>query len=138
MNSNWKSTCDIDNVMTNIEHNYENFKYLGTYPIDFDELDMFKIDLEFLFEQYQKIAMIINLADHTSNGTQWVAIYVDQNKLFYFDPYCGKIGSRITKYINKIKKHIGKPIDTIYNEHIYNDHDSGALCIHFILKQLKS
>ena len=75
--------------MHQYEHKYKDFIYLGTVPVDFDELEHLGIKDLPLDKLYQdgkkKLGMVINLDEHWQSGSHWVAFYTDLNKIYFFD-----------------------------------------------------
>lgn len=83
----WLSNYDIDNVMSQYEKakEYEGFKFLGVYPVDFRSTEytgtcLYKeicaLDIKNLHDNGIKhIGMIINLDKHDEPGSHWVALF---------------------------------------------------------------
>jgi hypothetical protein len=108
----WLSTSDINNVMSQYEKKYNNFKFFGAVPYDFEELpglDIYNLNFNDLAnKKINKFGTVINLDEHTSNGSHWVSLYTDLNKnqIYFFDSFGNKPGSRIRKFTTKILTHM--------------------------------
>lgn len=106
------NTLQIDDVMSQLETKYLELKFLGTYPLDFAELNIRKIndvDYEELIKSGKtKFAIVINLDTHDMPGSQWVAIYIDilKGHLYYFDQYDTKPPNQIKRFINILMKQL--------------------------------
>ena len=77
---------------------------------------------------------IVNLADHNTKGTHWIAMkYVDK-KLFYFDSYA-------IPYIPDVIKNQysdDKIITNIYRIQSNDSNECGKFCIMFIQSNIKN
>jgi Ulp1 protease family, C-terminal catalytic domain len=94
----WLSTVDIDNVMTQYEAGYPDFKFLGVFPIDFDfrpdgkrggciANEMCLLSVKSLLARNKRHAgVILNLDEHDKSGSHWVALYM------CFDVHCANFG----------------------------------------------
>ena len=108
----WLSTTDIDKVMHQYEHKYNDFIFLGTTPVDFDDLEYLGIKdlpLDKLYKDGKtKLGMVINLDEHWQSGSHWVAFYADlkKNQIYFFDSNGTKPARRIKKLINRVGKWI--------------------------------
>jgi len=106
----WLSNFDIEAVMKQYELKYNDFKFLGALPIDFEDLTWLEnvpIDFNKLVQNNKyKIGAIINVDYHWQNGSHWVALYTDLNKkqIYYFDSYGIKPNKRIRVFVKKIAK----------------------------------
>ena len=54
-------------------------------------------------------AYVINLDEHSDIGTHWVALYVNNNNVTYFDSF------RVEHIPNEIKAFIGRSLSTTTN-----------------------
>lgn len=76
-NFEWLDTFDINDVMSQYEKLYTDYKFLGAVPLDFQKLSNSKIkdkDLDALLQQQKsKIGIIYNLDYHNEPGSHWVA-----------------------------------------------------------------
>ena len=125
----WLSTKHIDAVITQYHSIYKDFVFLGTVPVDFDDLPVLGIrNLNFDTLQANgktKIVLIINLDEHWKDGSHWVALYMDikKNQIYYFDSVGTEPPKRIRKFINRITKYlyskkynINLPINDVISE----------------------
>ena len=75
----------------------------------------------------QNGAYVINLDEYHDIGTHWVALYVNNNIIIYFDPFgVGHIPREIMKFIAR------KMITNIYRIQAYDSIMCGYFCIGFI------
>lgn len=90
----WLNTNNIDETMKQYEKRFDDFKYIGSFPIDFEVLN--KIEVKEGFEPLEickplreilgnkkRIGIVLNLDFHNGPGTHWVAMFLDFSK----DPY---------------------------------------------------
>jgi hypothetical protein len=110
----WLSTSDIDNVIEQYHKIHPEFQYLGTVPIDFENLAILGLR-NINFGEYEnnnkhKLGLVINLDEHYKSGSHWVALYIDLKdyKIYYFDSVGKKPKTRTKKFINKIIKYLYK------------------------------
>lgn len=154
------STSDIDNVLKQYENKYNNFKYYGALPIDFDlkknndcaVSDICDINIEELIkESIKDIGIVFNTDPHTRGGEHWMSMYVDIDGsnlnsipgIYFFDSYGMKPCSRVGKLINKIKQQgqqMNIHFQDFYNDHKYQNgnYHCGVYSIHFIIEMLKN
>jgi len=106
----WLSTIHINDVMSQYEKKYDDFKFFGAVPIDFDELPFLGIkDIDFA-ELYnsgkKKIGFVFNLDEHWQSGSHWVALYSDleKNQIYFFDSYGKRPEKRIRNLVKRISK----------------------------------
>ena len=72
--------------MEQYEKKYNDFKFFGAVPIDFDELPFLGIkDINFdeLYNSGKKLGFVFNLDEHWQSGSHWVALYSDLEKIKY-------------------------------------------------------
>ena len=155
-NSNeWLSSVDIEKVMNQYEKKYENFKFIGPSPIDYDtkfyenncvcnKLCNFNLKNE-LENKKEKIGIIFNLDSHDKPGSHWVALFINNNKkeIYYFDSYGEPIPLSIKKLVKNIQKQ-GRENNMdykyLYNNirHQYKNSECGMYCLYFIISLLKN
>ena len=86
----WLSSIDIEKVLKQFEHEYNNFAFLGPSPIDFDtpklhntcvweELCKFELS-SFLKKNKNKIGIVFNTDPHTKGGSHWICLMIDIKK----------------------------------------------------------
>ena len=114
----WLNTNDINYVMSQYEILYKNFKYMGTYPMDFQEkingicVGNSLCDISFIKNyNLKRFAMILNLDYSNQSGSHWVALYCDLRKkknygMFYYDSTAFRYTKEVKSFYNKIKKYI--------------------------------
>jgi hypothetical protein len=146
----WLNTMNIDDVMEQYEKKYDDFFYMGTVPIDFDDLKVLNIKefdyKELISNNKHKIGMIMNLDEHWKSGSHWVSLYADLKKgqIYYFDSYGIRPEKRIRKYMSRLYNlcvndlNIKNP-DIDYNKirHQYKGSECGVYSINFILRMLR-
>ena len=104
----WLSTIHINDVMSQYEKKYTNFKFFGAVPIDFDDLPFLGIkDINFdeLYDSgKKKIGFVFNLDEHWKSGSHWVALYSDLEKkqIYFFDSYGKRPEKRIRNLVKRI------------------------------------
>lgn len=106
----WLSTTHINEVMKQYENKYDDFKFFGAVPNDFDNLPFLGIKNtnfnDLVKSGKKRIGYVFNLDEHWKSGSHWVAMFsdLDKNQIYYFDSY----GKRPDKRIRKLAKRIGK------------------------------
>lgn len=145
----WLNTVNIDEAMKQYEKKYQDFKFLGAIPIDFDELPVLGIkDLDFdklVKSGKTKIGTVFNLDEHYKAGSHWVALYSDLEKgtVYYFDSYGIIPDKRIRVFVRRIcdfiKKDMGKKVTVDYNKvrHQYENSECGVYSMNFIIRSLR-
>ena len=105
----WLSTTDINDVVTQYENKYNNFKFFGAVPMDFADLyhlETYNLDIdELVYNQKKtKIGMVVNLDEHWQRGSHWVGLYADlqNNQIYYFDSYGVKPKKKICDFVKKL------------------------------------
>ena len=145
----WLSNYDIDEIILSYENKYDNFKFLGSIPIDFKDvkdnmciLDIFNSDssekswLKYnskknicnfnpsIYSNKTHFGVVFNTDTHDGSGQHWMSMYIctDKNKpcILFFD-------SAVT--YNPIHNKIQNFINNIKNTYPYlkfkikyNDH----------------
>lgn len=147
----WLSNVNINEVMEQYENKYKDFKYLGTVPMDFDEISQLgikELDLNKLKRENKiKLGIIFNLDEHNKSGSHWVALYTDLNKCetYYFDSYGIEPEYRVRKFMRRIYRYnqennINKiQIIADYNKirHQYENSECGVYSMNFIIRMLR-
>jgi len=104
----WFSTTNINDIISQYEDKYTDFKFLGAVPMDFEkipELNLSHLDLDKLYKKKKtKLGMVINLDEHWQSGSHWVALYADilNNQIYYFDSYGMRPEKRVCNFVKKI------------------------------------
>lgn len=161
----WLSSIDILRVMSQYEHEYPCFEFLGPSPIDYDhkkvynecvwdELCNFSLS-QHLENGKRKIGIIFNLDPHYKEGSHWVALfiyipkeYMNEDKrhtqkagIYYFDSYGDKPEPQINKFINTVIRqgrqlHIPFSKKVNTKRHQYSESECGMFSMYFIIKML--
>jgi hypothetical protein len=153
--NSWLSNFDIDNVLTEYEKSYTQFKAIKTATIDFDKI-CYVEDLCKLKSKYQlvnliksgktKIGVVFNLDKMKEEGSHWVSLFLDlqDNFIFYFDSNGDKIPKEIKAFIERIKEfssQLENPIELQeYNnykvQHQFENSECGMYSLFFIITML--
>lgn len=146
----WLNTMHIDDVMKQYEKKYPEFKFIGTVPIDFDDLPVLGIkDLNFgdlIKEGKTKIGFVFNLDEHWKSGSHWVALYANlkDGEIYFGDSYGTRPDKRIRHLMNRINRfcrsELGiKTTDVNYNKvrQQFKNSECGVYSINFIVRLLK-
>lgn len=155
----WLSTSDIDNVLKQYEKKYKDFVFMGTVPLDFDEvIEEYKnIDLCKIYHgtnprlgggrKITKFGFVFNLDPHTKKGSHWVSMFMNlsgKDKFIgFFDSYGNQPPSRIEKLIRKLKQQVKECLgfDVVYKcntvQHQHKGTECGVYCLYFIYQCLQ-
>jgi len=151
----WLSTLDIDDVMAQYEKIYDDFKFLGAVPIDFDDLtenDGLKVNIKRLnFTDLKKkgirrIGIVFNTDPSTKSGQHWISAFADlvKGQIFFYDSAAVLPPKQVRYFLRRIaiyyiKQMNGKRPELAYNKirHQYGDSECGVYSINFILRLLK-
>ncbi|AYV84250.1 MAG: Ulp1 protease [Hyperionvirus sp.] len=146
----WLNTVNINEVVSQYELKYRDFKFLGAVPIDFDELP--KLGLKNLKMDRlvgmgkTKLGVVFNLDESWKAGSHWVAVYSDllRGYIYYFDSYGMEPENRIRKFMRRIANFcqgsLGcRQIIAEHNRvrHQYGGSECGVYSINFILRLLR-
>ena len=95
----WLTTIEINNVMTQYELKYPNFKFGGAIPRDILRIDYPLMNTKYNIRQLELddfnimkkniIGYIYNLDESHQSGSHWVALYcnLDNCQVYFFDSY---------------------------------------------------
>jgi hypothetical protein len=145
----WMSSLDMNAVLSQYEHLYPDFKYLGSVPIDFDDIDFYGIK-NIDYNEMKKIgktrfAMVINNQKHSQGGQHWFCLYFDLKKgdIFFVDSVGDEPMDEIIKYVDKLKTYLqSKNIKSNFKinktKHQKKNSECGIYSMYFILRFLKS
>ena len=115
MEENGISNVYIDKLMEKISRSFN-----GTFSID--NIPVFDDDV---------FSIIINLSKQNEIGTHFIAVYVLENKIIYFDSFGNQLNnSSLKRYLKKYKKPI--IFSKIQIQNLLSSH-CGFFCIAFIL-----
>lgn len=145
----WLNTNNINDTLTQYETKYPDFKFLGSVPIDFDDLPIYgfkNLDFKELMEKGKnKLGVVFNLDEHYKTGSHWVGLFADLEKgqVYFFDSYGIKPPERIVIFMRRIAKFIKNELSIFpkvdYNKtrNQYKGSECGVYSISFILRMLK-
>jgi hypothetical protein len=146
----WLNTYNIDNVMTQYESKYKDFKFLGTVPMDFDDISRLGIKHFDYAQSYNsgktKIGFVFNLDESWKSGSHWVSMFANlkEKNVFYFDSYGIAPEPRVRRLMRRIEKAIqtitpGSNVRADYNKerHQYKNSECGVYSINFIIRMLR-
>jgi hypothetical protein len=162
----WLSTTDINRVLKQYETIYFDFAFMGTVPIDFDQIieEYAKMDMCTLYNgqglQLQngskiyldrlirRFGFVFNLDPHTENGSHWVCMFmnlaVDEPFIAYFDSYgyCpppAEISALMTRLKKQVLDCLGIELIKKCNmiRHQHKNTECGVYCLYFIYKCLR-
>jgi len=144
----WLNTLNIDDVMKQYEEKYNDFKFLGAVPIDFDKLPEYGIkDLNFkelIDSGKTKIGIIFNTDPHYKSGQHWISMFADlaKGECYFFDSYGTPPEKEVKILMNRIAKFIksnGKNPIVDYNrmQHQKEGSECGVYSMAFILRLLR-
>jgi hypothetical protein len=145
----WLSTIDINQVLYQYEDKYNDFKFLGAVPIDFQELDYLPFKT-LNFSELEKngsnrVGVIFNLDPSYKSGSHWVSLFIDLKKCqaYFADSYASPPPDEVKEFMKKIENYFkNKGInnyDIRYNktQHQRGNSECGVYSINFILRLLK-
>ena len=150
----WLSTLDIDAVMYQYEDKFNNFKFLGTHPMDFalkennqcSVSNLCKFNLSDMIKyNKEKLGLVLNLDKSHQSGSHWVCLFIDikLKKIYYWDSYGVKPDKEVYDFVNEIKKQgnkLNKNFKFFMNtyRHQYENSECGVYCLWFLIKLLES
>lgn len=146
----WLSTLDINYTMQQYENKYNDFKFLGAVPIDFNDLDYYPFKNmnfdDFINKNKHRIGVVFNLDRHDQGGSHWVSLYSDlkEGKIYFSDSVGKPPKKPIKDFMDRIKNHIETKnkyakVDMRHNEteHQKGNSECGVYSINWILRLLK-
>lgn len=145
----WLNTININDSMKQYENVYPEFKFLGSVPIDFDDIPELGIrDLDFkklIDEGKTKLGIVFNTDESTSSGEHWISCYADikEGKIYFWDSYSTPPEHRIRKFMRRVanfcKENNGKEPVVDHNRvrHQFGNSECGVYSMRFILNLLK-
>jgi hypothetical protein len=132
----WLSTSDINSVMQQYQQLYNSFKFLGALPSDFYKVTT--VDYHQI-KNYKKIGIVLNLDDHTQNGSHWVSFLIDNvsKTIEYFDSAGRPPNKNINLFIKKIVKLLPKyDIKINQLQHQFRNSECGVYSMYFLIQRL--
>lgn len=142
----WLSNFDILRVMEEYEKLYDNFKFLGCVPIDFNEIDksFSNFNLKKFKKNYDIMGAIFNLDYSHQPGSHWIALSMNIPKktICFFDSESSNPPSQVQAFIDKLKyqglkEKISFEVFSNNKKHQRGNSACGIYCLHFIIKQLQ-
>jgi hypothetical protein len=151
----WLNTYDILYVMDQYEKLYQNFKFLGVYPIDFTQKNdygscigdmMCDFHINNLGNKHNRFGLVLNLDKHNEPGSHWVAIYCNLNPkkenygIYYYDSVASSPNKKVLEFMNKIKTQTGNnKFQVKYNriQKQFQNTECGMFSIIFLTQCLK-
>ena len=152
----WLNTYDILYVMEQYEKLYQNFKFLGVYPIDFTQKTdsgscigdmMCDFHIKNLSSKYNRFGLILNLDKHNEPGSHWVAIYCNLNPkktnygIYYYDSVATAPDKNVMHFMKKIKAQTeNSDFEVKYNriQKQFQNTECGMFSIIFLTQCLKN
>lgn len=150
----WLKTSDINKVLVQYQKKYKDFLFLGTVPIDFDDLfkEFKKIKIEQLMNNnINKLGVVFNLDPHWKGGSHWVCMFAElPHSIEYFDSYGdendndGKPPQEIQTFMDRLSGQIdkkgggeGKAVQK-YNRvrHQFANSECGVYSLNYIIERL--
>ncbi|MDB4614019.1 hypothetical protein OAH43_00645 [bacterium] len=160
-NKEWLSNYDIDNVMFQYNNTKKyNYKYIGTFSIDFalkDNLgnclhsDFCNIDIKnsYIKRNIKYIGFITNLDKHNEPGSHWTSTFIilDSNSKSFGAYYYDSSSRKTPKMINDFLLNIKSQCNIIYpnkvfkikhnnKQHQFQDTECGMFSIIYQLRWL--
>lgn len=141
----WLSNYDIIKVMTQYEHAFPEFKFLGPSPIDFDVIkdnecvwnDLCNFHLKtHLNNGKQYLGIVFNLDTHDKGGSHWVAGFIDVPKqtFYYFDSTGERIPKEVSALVHRVKQQFkGEGIDLKFKENRVEHQKGSTECGMYVL-----
>ena len=149
----WLSNFDILHVLKQYEEKYNDFKFIGPSPIDFDliprggykcvsqELCHFNLQ-NYSDVGIRKVGVIFNLDKHDEGGSHWVSLFIsiEDNLIYYFDSAANKIPDEIKRFVELVlSQSRNKKMRFITNipyQHQYGDTECGMYSLYFMITML--
>jgi hypothetical protein len=145
----WLNTININDVMEQYEIKYNDFKFMGAVPMDFDEIEPLGIknlDYNDLIKTGKtRLGIVFNLDESWKDGSHWVGMFIDLKKgqVYYFDSYGFAPEPRVRKLMRRIVKYF--EMSSIQNvvsnhnkiRHQYKGSECGIYSINFIIRMLQ-
>jgi len=150
----WISANDIDDLEKRFEKIFAEYKFVGTFPIDFDKHQstgecivgtLCSMNIKSLYDKgFYKIGIIFNTDVNSGPGQHWIATFCDirpdleHPRMTYFDSYAQKPEPQIQVLMRRWKKQwdatgLQPPMKLTYNgtRDQYQDSECGVYCLYF-------
>lgn len=149
------STTTITDALERYETHYPHFKYLGTFPLDFQHIDNFgkcigkfmcSFRIDSLAKEKKSFGMVINTDPDHKNGEHWVAVFCDTDPtrpsygINYYDSYGRKPPKLVKMFVDSIVEQMVKlagkkfPYRTNTKRHQTLSQNCGVFCIRMIMQ----
>ena len=146
----WLDSLDIARVMNQYEETYDNFRFLGPSPIDFNKIkhnmciypEICNLDLSKMRQKkIDKIGVVFNTDYHYEPGSHWICVFIDlkKNIFFLFDSSGEEKLPEIEEFYQQLKKtnHKLKYKSNENFPHQRNNGECGIYCLYVLTKLLK-
>ncbi len=134
----WLSTTEIDNVMTQFEPLFPDFKYIGCFPSDFFRLNPREFPGEVVL-RYPKSALVFNLDSSKQPGSHWVAVFFESHAgnltIEYFDPTGKPPNRNIKQFLDTPPLDAAEYKESTY-KHQKGDTECGVYSLYYIIERL--
>lgn len=153
----WLSTTDINNCMKQYEHLHKDFMYIGTFPMDFQNKDLYgrcigKILCDFNIknlkkEKKTKFAFVLNLDYNHQSGSHWVSVFCNLNKkntnygIYYYDSTSYKPTKEVNEFFSLVKSQVNDiNFKSSYNkiQKQFKNSECGIYAMIFLIQCLKN
>jgi hypothetical protein len=153
----WLDSTNIQDVMSQYEEAYPEFKFYGTSPIDFGSPDPYvknsvakkkclkddicKLNIQSLIKEGKtKLGFVYNLDPSNKGGSHWIASFTDipAHRTYYFDSYGMKPPPEIARFMRSLT--LQDPLMKLrYNARRfqYSNTECGMFSIYFLIRMLK-
>jgi len=150
----WLDSLNIEAVMKQYEEAFQEFEFMGPFPIDFAAPDPYNhsgekkclireicgLKMEDALKQGTKsIGIIYNLDPHFKDGSHWVANYIDipNHKCYYFDSYGYEPPKQIATFMKWLTTQDPR-MKLMYNARRFQHQGSecGMYSMYFIIRML--
>jgi hypothetical protein len=150
----WLDSLNIEDVMKQYEDAYDDFEFMGPYPIDFAAPDPYSGggEKKCLINEVcelrvtdamkngtRMIGIIYNLDPHFKGGSHWVAVAIDipKHTCEYFDSYGMYPPDQIARFMKWLTTQDPK-MKLAYNGRRFQSRNTecGMYCLYFIIRKL--
>ena len=151
----WLTSTNIADVMKQYEQKYDNFRFIGPSPIDFDDIDEvdgicvypdlcnYKVT-QHIQDGTEKVGVVFNLDPHYKTGSHWVSLYIDYGRkfIFFFDSAGDKMPKRVRTLVDSILSQsnaLDMPLTEYENtvSHQWGKSECGVYCLYMIISMLE-
>jgi hypothetical protein len=160
----WLNTTNINEVMSQYEIKYPEFKFLGAVPRDFQDHEIYRMDQSTYRKLWKagktKIGIVYNTDPVGAGGEHWNALFADfeNGEVFFFDSYGIAPNREVKAHMSQIEQFIRdhcnemtrvnrnkknlmkcKNVKVGYNKERHQRKNSacGVFSINFIIRMLK-